>query len=569
MIKSLLGVSGVFAVLGLLMLVSQVAQAAGNPVIYQLQVGATGFTNKEYISVYNNSPAAVDTTGWCLKYGATTEDSANLGCLIAPDAHTKLWLPAHGYLVAASSAFKVDYPASVFDITFASGSIAGKDRYIRLLDAGGVEIDRLGWGGGTAEGTAAANPVSPGILQRVSIGETTLKDTNDNLDDFGQVAVPVLVSSSVYEVIVQTDICINIDGLQTQLPAGYLKDAAGNCQADLCFNIDDLQTSIPAGYESSDGENCNVIPLENATLYITELLPNATSYDAGNEFIEIYNPNNRPISLKGYILQSGPDYSKSYPLPDQIIGSGAYQAFSDTQTGLVLPNSSASVRLVAPNGEAVSLAASYEQPIENNAWALIDGVWQYTNQPTPANANLPMLINTPDEEDISNNIVSFAPCRQDQERNHDTNRCRLIQLAALNLTACKIGQERNPETNRCRSIGASDSELVPCKADQERNPETNRCRAIIQTASSLTPCDEGQERNPETNRCRKSAGGGSVAGIAQVRDLPSGSVGNNPRLLLVTLAVIAALGYAFYEWRHEVFSMASRFKTKFHTFSPK
>lgn len=563
MIKSLRRVSGVFIVLVIALFSSGVAHAAASPVIYQLQVGATGITNKEYISVYNNSATAVDITGWCIKYGVTTTptttDTANLGCITAPDAQTKLWLPAHGYMVAASSAFRADYPAAtVFDIIFSSASIANKDRYIRLLDTSNTEIDRLGWGSGsTPEGTAAANPVSPTILQRLSLDSVTLKDTNNNSVDFGSVTAPTLAISTVYEVITPVDICTNLDGLQTQLPAGYLKDPAGDCQPDLCLNIDGLQTSVPPGYESADGENCALIPLESAPLLITELLPNATSYDTGNEFIEIYNPNNRPINLKGYVLQLGPSYTKSYSLPDQIIAPGTYQAFSDTQTGLILPNTTATLRLVAPNSDVVSLTAAYDQPAENNTWAMIDGLWQYTNQPTPGLANLPMLISSTSEDTAT---TSLAPCRQDQERNPDTNRCRLIQTAAGSLTACKPGQERNPDTNRCRSVLASTDSLVPCKPDQERNPDTNRCRSAAAGDTALTPCVQGQERNPDTNRCRKVAGA-STDGLAQVKDVAANSnIASNPRWMLAGLSVAGAVGYAGFEWRREFLGLTSKLR---------
>ena len=56
--------------------------------------------------------------------------------------------------------------------------------------------------------------------------------------------------------------------------------------------------------------------------------------------------------------------------------------------------------------------------------------------------------------------------------------------------------------------------LKPCKEGQQRNPDTNRCRKIVQARQSrprrsqsrrreLKPCKEGQVRNPLTNRCKK------------------------------------------------------------------
>lgn len=538
------------------------AVLAGNgPVIYQLQTsGGVGLATQEFVSIYNNSDQPVDVTSWCVVYTAAT----TLGCVAKPDANTTVMLPARKAMTLASSPFIAAH-AFAPDITFSAG-MADTDRYVRLLNGQSMEIDRLGWGAASladGEGTAAASHGSGKVLQRLAASGQELKDTNNNATDFAAVPLILPPASGLYEVYTPSDVCPNLDGLQITVPPGYLVDGAGNCQPDVCANLDGLQLTVPAGYERLDGENCTLIPLENAVLTITELLPNATSYDTGNEFIEIYNPNNRPINLSGYTIQLGPEFTKVYVLSDQIIAAGTYLVFSDTQTGLILPNSSASLRLVAPSGDVVSLTASYEQPGDNSAWGLIDGFWQYTNQPTPGAANLSSLSADDDQAEETNSSGSSAlvPCRADQERNPDTNRCRLIATAAASLVACGPGQERNPATNRCRSLLIATNDLVPCKEGQERNPETNRCRSIASTANALVPCAAGQERNPETNRCRKSTGSGAT-GIAGVKDVDSGSMASQPKWLLVGLAVIAAVGYALYEWRQEMLGLLGKTRAK-------
>ncbi len=126
----------------------------------------------------------------------------------------------------------------------------------------------------------------------------------------------------------------------------------------------------------------------------------------------------------------------------------------------------------------------------------------------------------------------------------------MIQPAISQLTPCKADQERNPETNRCRSVLASSTSLVPCKEGQERNPDTNRCRAV--SSSSLVPCAVGQERNPDTNRCRKVEGTVASAATAKVQDVSAGEIVKNPRWWLAGTAMFLALGYALYEWRHDL-----------------
>ncbi len=54
-----------------------------------------------------------------------------------------------------------------------------------------------------------------------------------------------------------TDVCTNIDGIQTEVPEGYTEDD-GECSPpeviDVCTNIDGDQAEVPEGYTEDDGE---------------------------------------------------------------------------------------------------------------------------------------------------------------------------------------------------------------------------------------------------------------------------------------------------------------------------
>ncbi|WP_156160766.1 hypothetical protein [Demequina soli] len=58
------------------------------------------------------------------------------------------------------------------------------------------------------------------------------------------------------------DVCKNIDGVQTEVPAGYKVDDQGNCckcvppVVDVCKNIDGIQATVPDGYKVDDQGNC-------------------------------------------------------------------------------------------------------------------------------------------------------------------------------------------------------------------------------------------------------------------------------------------------------------------------
>lgn len=164
------------------------------------------------------------------------------------------------------------------------------------------------------------------------------------------------------------------------------------------------------------------------------------------------------------------------------------------------------------------------------AWALSEsGGWQWTATPRPDAANSFYLPPEP------------------------------IKVAAsATLTPCREGQERNPATNRCRSIVDAIAELVPCREGQERNPATNRCRSVLAASSALVPCQDGYERNPETNRCRKVVLASS--NIPAVKDVETKSKASTTGWLVASVAVALAGGYALYEWRDDIRRRFSRIK---------
>ncbi len=52
------------------------------------------------------------------------------------------------------------------------------------------------------------------------------------------------------------DACPNLNGIQTDVPAGYVKDTDGNCYHDVCPNLDGLQKTVPAGRHINGNGDC-------------------------------------------------------------------------------------------------------------------------------------------------------------------------------------------------------------------------------------------------------------------------------------------------------------------------
>jgi hypothetical protein len=480
--------------------------------IYQVQAGDASNTTengfittpatREFISIYNNTDQEVDITDWCL----LNKSDKSIICFNTPALNIYFHIPGYSYVTISSDNFASDHKYEPdFDYlttNTVSGSIVASSDTIKLVDANGTSIDEISWSSSLSGGSLYQRNKEPLPSQK-------LIDT-DSLTDFTKISllvIPVNHTLQEFEVfdacknisgiqltvpygyevdnlgnciLPLADICSNLAGLQIALPVGYLLDENGDCQHDVCLNIDGLQLVTPDGMVSDDDGKCYTRPLP---LRITEILPNPSGSDIGNEFIEIYNPNSVDIDLVVYGFYVGGDYDHKYTFAvGAHIGPGQYLAFYNDDIKFTLVNTASSVRLVALSNLLIDETIAYEDAGDGTTWALIDKTWQWTNQLTPNKINLPSLIEA--KVDVIIPTLTLVPCKDGQYRSEETHRCRNIISDVADLVPCAEGQERNPATNRCRSIATAvlgDSTLKPCDPGQERNPETNRCRNIIAT----------------------------------------------------------------------------------------
>ena len=563
---------------------------SSNAVISQIQLGNAASASNEIVEVYNNSSSAVEVTNWCLYYASASSvlNGSKLTCFLVENDNIHLFLPGRSFALAISNQLSVAVPTMGSDLKF-SATLSGTAGHIRLIDNNGLEIDKVGWGA-TAVSAEGLKPVETAlngkVIGRKTAGASVLQDTDINVDDFETVDPRVIYNyGSVYEV---QDLCVNINGIQTIIPDGYSIDTVGNCNpppVDVCSNLDGLQIVVPDGYFIDENNNCmsdicpniggiqtgipdgykietsntgNSCLLDLLPLKITELLPNPIGSDVGGEFIEIFNPNANDVSLSNYVLNVGSSVS-NYVFPTgSIIGVGKYISFSNDDIKFTLVNTTGKIDLMSADGQVIDETPAYINPNDGMAWALINEVWQYTDQPTPGGANIASTVKL-----ISDpmSVSRLEPCAANQYRSLETNRCRLISTSNSTLAPCKDGQYRNEETNRCRSIASNVTALAPCKTGQERNPDTNRCRSVaaVLGASNLAPCKAGQERNPDTNRCRNVAGAMLKADYAP--EQTSQSSGNS--IMWWSLAAVGsvAIVYGLWEWRQEITGLAKKIKS--------
>lgn len=572
-------------------------------VISQIQTGDKISAKNEFVEIYNNSTSDQEVTDWCLYYQSASLVQGRMVCITPSADNFHVFMPSKSYLLAVSNELSVYDPFMIGDMKF-SYTLLGSGGYVKLVDGNNNEIDKVGWGTSPSDSNLALAPSAGNILGRKTSSEDTLQDTDINGDDF-EITLPRQTYSygALYEiedvcsnldgvqesipdgyesdenhecVLSPVDVCTNLDGLQEVLPVGYSFDEESDCQPDICANIDGLQTAVPDGLEIDGLGNCvqydaclnldgiqSVIPdgyvgKEGDTcakkitpIGITELLPNAVGSDDGNEFVELFNPNDEDIDLNGYKLFVG---TKAYDFPSGfIIKAGGYAVLYDDEMGFTLVNTAGNVSIKSVDESFVGETINYYDAKEGLSWTLISGIWQYTNRPTPGLENLPSIA-----ESVTMKADEFGsdlkPCSEGEYRNPETNRCRkIVTDSESTLVPCKQGQYRDEQTNRCRNIASDVAAFMPCAEGQERNPATNRCRtvaSVLGASTALKPCPAGQERNPATNRCRKIAAAMPTAAYAVKKTAKKES---NPVFLwsLVGIGLVAA-GYGIWEWRKEI-----------------
>lgn len=504
-------------------------------VITQVQTtGGTDRTGEDLIEIRNNSDADIDITGWQIIYtraAATTSYNVAKLMPVEPDVGWRLILPAGATYLLTTQDFITANDNLEVDQTF-SVAVASSGGRLLVNDSEANLVSGLAWGKHAVSVEGEPLQQAPEVIDRKLSGEERHQDTGDNNADFQPGALRT--NYVVGQAMELFDACLNIDGIQPDLPAGLYRDElSGNCTDE-----------APVQPNNCEG------------LIISELGANLAE-----QFIEVHNPTEQPISLTGCRLLTNRSDTKHYQFSDEELAAGEYRAVKipDEADLTLTKTTSGTVYLVSEDGENEVDTVAYANLSSGTSWALIDD-WRQTYLPTPDSKNIyQQFLPCEDgylrnqETGRCNKIVLAAqtePCAVGQYRNPETGRCRMIDVGS-SLAPCRDGQYRHPETNRCRNIETTVSSLVPCRPGQERNPETNRCRAIDDGTSSLQPCQDGWERNPDTNRCRKVATLAAATLDYPVEPLVDAGKGFAAWWALGGVTLLGA-GYGAWEWRREL-----------------
>ncbi len=301
--------------------------ASSGLVISSLQTGSATNASAEFVKITNVSAMTIAIDGWKLKYASGTGTTFVTKATLVGNI-----LSLQTILFATTAYASIDLASQnmVDGLAQAGGQV-------ELTDGNNGVIDLVGWGNAThAEGLPAPAPDSGQVLGRKTDSTGNFIDTDNNLNDF------------------------TVTGLVT------------------------MPTPSPSPVPPQNNNPGLEAPM------ITELLPNPASplTDDKDEFVELYNPNTVPFILSGYKLQTGSKFAYNLTFTDQILSPLSYSIFKSGNTPLALSNSEGVARLLDPVGNVVSQTGAYSLAPEGEAWALIDGSWQWTTTATPLAPNI-------------------------------------------------------------------------------------------------------------------------------------------------------------------------------------
>ncbi|HSX07341.1 MAG TPA: lamin tail domain-containing protein [Candidatus Saccharimonadales bacterium] len=377
-------------------------------IITEIVTGTKTSGVQEFIELYNTTDQPIDLTGWQLWYlSAQAADqnrpSANGVIMLGDGADSPIIAPNDYYVLSG----RADYLANVAR-QFYAGTMAATGGNLRLLSpASDVSCvltvqDQVGWGNALyPAGRALAAPSTGQSAARLLGTDGAYKDTYDNAADFVISATPTPAAANTSgqgNAVSQAEPSEAISLGTAPMPGCTPPPASGGSspiQQPGSGDEPPVTVVTPPASTSSDSSSAApqfpAIDVGLVTPQITELLPNTASpqNDATDEFIELYNSNDTPFDLSGFVLQVGTTTKHRYTFPvGTSLEPKSFTSFSSGTTRLALSNTGGQASLLDPLGNVLNQTNVYGAAKEGQVWALANGIWRWSTTPTPGASNI-------------------------------------------------------------------------------------------------------------------------------------------------------------------------------------
>lgn len=344
-------------------------------VISQLKITSG---NGQFITLYNSSDTAIDMSKYQLQYYNNYDLAKATSSKLIPLSGT---VPPHGYFMVNDSAFMLCYQLTIDSVSLGLSSTAGMIGIMGFSQAApGLAVipvlhDYVAWSKTPASGAQTLPPGSNAFLQRQPSDSSNNPSVKSPGAGTWQTVLPD--ENNACKLTTST-------GAALPTPAGL---------GQLLPPSEPPASIVSLAPEAKSGGSAT-LPASDIGLMspvVSELLPNpmGTGNDTTDEFIELYNPNDKSFDLEGFILQTGLTTTRKYTFPTgSSLSAHSFKAFYSEMTGLSLSNTSSQAKLLDPPGNIVSSSEPYTSAKDGQAWGLAKGKWYWTGKLTPDKANV-------------------------------------------------------------------------------------------------------------------------------------------------------------------------------------
>ncbi len=298
-------------------------------VISELSMGSATSATEEFAELYNNSDYPINISNWSIYYRSALGSTYSKKASFTATADIQ---PHSFYLVSTNS----------INNTLLISGMAQTGGVVELRDDKGNVLDRVGYGNANLSNgkPAAAAQAGESIYRQYDEYSRTMINTNDNLSDF--YITPLISPGS-----------IPIQEIEEQLEI-----------------------------------------LDYPNIQINEIYPNPNSEqsESTDEYIELYNPNDFPVDLSGWLLKDSS--GKTFIIKNSSIEAKGFLSLYSSETNISLNNTGDIVELYSPNSELKDQTQDYGDAKEGLSWGLVNGEWAWNNSATPGAANSTIYVET-------------------------------------------------------------------------------------------------------------------------------------------------------------------------------
>ncbi len=414
-----------------------ISSIAATPKVIITEVQMTGASAaQEFVELYNPTDEDIDLSDslgggkapWRLHFFSASNVSAGEPVWSQPLTAISLkgTIPAHDYFLLASTDY---HPGDFQADQYYSNRLTSNGGGLQLVQndsTGAVIHDRLMWGSAADRPSGVWPAPKPGSSMQRLLG---------NEDEY--ISAGGLLTGFTNQKRITP-----YEHWEEELPAVPAPDES-SVVVPIVPPVASPETPVIT-------ENTGLSPL-----IFTELLPNPASpeQDDTDEFIELFNPNDKAFNLKGYELEAGTGRVHSFIITDDVsIPAHGYAALYSADTDLPLSNGGSQVRLLDGNNQIISQAQPYTAAKEGQAWAASNEAWNWSVTPTPGQAN----------------VITAASTLSKPQAHRAEGSKKVVPRAATKVTGIKTTKVKSPKTAKVRAA----KKVKASKARKQPQPKT-------------------------------------------------------------------------------------------------